>query len=158
MFKLFVITLISLTTAFAETDPLFEEVEGREYNFIKYQSEKNVKYLDFLELCTMVATFEYSTQILRLHFEIQSEDKANKEDEKAFGQDFLDTLETIQFSAQINLSRPESEEWVNKEEGKVVVHDISKANFFQYGMITKQVQCNIEVELHTDYKGHQHKG
>ena len=58
-----------------------------------------MKYLDFLELCTVVATFEYSTQMLRLHFNIQSEEKANKEDEKAFGQDFLDTLETIQFSA-----------------------------------------------------------
>ena len=85
MFKLFVITLISLTSAIADTVPLFEEVEGQQYNFIKYQSEKNVKYLDFLELCTVVATFEYSTQILRLHFELQSEDKANKEDEKAFG-------------------------------------------------------------------------
>ena len=47
---------------------------------------------------------------------------------------------------------------MNKEEGKITVHDISKANFFQYGMISKQVRCNIEVEFHTDYKGHHHKG
>jgi len=43
---------------------------------------------------------------------------------------------------------------VNKEEGTVTVHDLSKANYFQYGMISKQVLCNIEVEFATDHKGH----
>lgn len=131
MFKLFAITLTSLLTSIrADLVSLFEEVEGQQYNLVEYQSEKKVKNLDFLELITLVATYEYSTQILRLHFNIQSEDKANKEDEKAFGQDYLDSLETIQFSALLDLSRPEMAEYVDKEEGNIMIHDLSKANYF----------------------------
>ena len=117
MFKHFAITLILLTSIRADLVSLFEEVEGQTYNIVEYKSEKKVKNLDFLELCTIVATYEYSTQHLRLHFNIQSEDKADREAEKADGQDYLDSLETVQFNAKIDLSRPESTGWVNKQEG-----------------------------------------
>jgi len=95
LFKHFVVTLLILTYAYADLIELFKEVPGQQYNVMEYYSEKKVKNLEFLELCKVVATYEYSTKMLRLHFNIQSEDEADKDSQHENRADYINTLETI---------------------------------------------------------------